>query len=90
MSKEDREIIAENLLNLFKIMNDKGGMIFVKKIEEVCGKSKTPIGELVRSASDVQLAELMKCAANLKYKEDPKSYFDKIIKIIKDNYPSKK
>lgn len=82
MTQESKNKITENILKLFNLMNDESALNFIKDLESICGKGI--IKESVENATDKQLISLIKSISTKKFKESPKSYFDIILKTLKE------
>ena len=83
MSTENLEIIKDNLLKLFGIMNTDSGMVFVKTITKFDNGEGKSISTIVKEMEENDIMYLIKIAMKAKFKEQPKQYFDNIISILK-------
>jgi hypothetical protein len=83
MNTENLEIIKDNLLKLFGIMNTDSGMVFVRALNKFAKGEKKPIGEIIKEADEKDIMYLIKIAMKAKFKEQPKPYFDNIVSILK-------
>lgn len=83
MSTENLEIIKDNLLKLFGIMNTDSGMVFVQTITKFDNGEGKSIGTIVKEMEENDIMYLIKIAMKAKFKEQPKQYFDNIISILK-------
>lgn len=83
MNTENLEIIKDNLLKLFGIMNTDSGMVFVRALNKFSKGEKKSIGEIIKEADEKDTMYLVKIAMKAKFKEQPKPYFDNIVSILK-------
>ncbi len=83
MSTENLEIIKDNLLKLFEIMNTDSGMVFVQTITKFAHGERKSIGTIVKEMEENDIMYLIKIAMKAKFKEQPKQYFDNIVSILK-------
>ena len=83
MNTENLEIIKDNLLKLFGIMNTDSGMVFVRALNKFSKGEKKSIGEIIKEAGEKDTMYLVKIAMKAKFKEQPKPYFDNIVSIFK-------
>ena len=83
MSTENLEIIKDNLLKLFGIMNTDSGMVFVQTIDKLANGGKKTIGNIIKEMEEKDIMYLVKIVMKAKFKEQPKQYFDNILSILK-------
>lgn len=82
MTEENRKKISDNLTKLFNIMNADTKNVFVRRLQSICGGNDS-IGDKIKRATDIQLAQLTKVAGKCKFTEDPKPVFSEIVAAFK-------